>query len=146
LEEIKFRSSCPLATGLDVLGDKWSLILVRNMLLYKQSTFKEFSELSETIATNILADRLKKLAVEGILEKTPSLTNKKVNYYTVTQKGIDTLPIIIELMHFAAEYYPKQLGVKQAKLTKDEILSNKPRYTKKIIKEYQKFKEMILLK
>jgi DNA-binding HxlR family transcriptional regulator len=112
--------------------------------LYKQATFKEFSEYSETIATNILADRLKKLVKEGIIEKNPSLTNKKVNYYTVTQKGIDTLPIIVELMSFSAQYYPKQLGAKQTKSVKEEIASNKVRYMKKILKDYAKFKEMIL--
>jgi DNA-binding HxlR family transcriptional regulator len=144
LEDITFRSNCPVATGLDILGDKWSLILVRNILLYKQATFKEFSEYSETIATNILADRLKKLMREGIIEKNPSLTNKKVNYYTITQKGIDTLPILVELMSFSAQHYPKQLGAKQTKSVKEEISSNKVRYMKKILKDYAKFKEMIL--
>ena len=75
------RSNCPVSCALDVLGDKWTLIIVRDMLLFGKETFKDFSESSEGIATNILSSRLKSLEEFGIATKHKSPTNKKVNIY-----------------------------------------------------------------
>jgi DNA-binding HxlR family transcriptional regulator len=105
----KFRSICSIATGLDVLGDKWSLIIIRNMLFLKKCTYKELLDNREKIATRVLADRLKKLVLDGIIEKKNHPTNKKVFIYTLTEKGMSTIPLIVELMKFSIEHYPNQV-------------------------------------
>ena len=115
----KFRSICAIATGLDVLGDKWSLIIIRNMLFLKKCTYKEFMDNREKIATRVLADRLKKLAQDGIIEKKKHPTNKKVFIYTLTEKGMSTIPLIVELMKFSIKHYPNQ--VKGKSIDKNRI-------------------------
>ena len=75
------RSNCPVSCALDILGDKWTLLLVRDMLLFGKETFKDFSESTEGIATNILSSRLKNLEEFGLETKHKSATNKKVNIF-----------------------------------------------------------------
>ena len=84
----KNRSTCPIAVALDMLGDRWSLIVVRDLMMSESLTYGELAECSEGITTNILADRLKKLTAEGIVAKTPYQT-KPVRYqYSLTPKGL----------------------------------------------------------
>lgn len=94
----KFRSSCLIASALDLIGDKWSLLIVRDMLLYKKKTFKEISSSEEGIATNLLSTRLKLLATIGVITKRKLLTNKKENLYLLTEKGIELAPLIMEIV------------------------------------------------
>ncbi len=94
----EFRSTCPIATALDIIGDKWSLLLVRDMLTVKKKTFKEFSESSEGIAPGILSSRLKWLEENGMLSKQKLPDNQKENIYLLTEKGIDLAPVILELI------------------------------------------------
>lgn len=93
----EFRCNCPITSAIDLMGDKWSLVVVKNMLLYNQKTFKDFSEASENIATNILSSRLKRLERNGFITKTKPLNNKKTNIYLLTEKGLSLIPIIVEL-------------------------------------------------
>ena len=95
--EKKFRSSCPIATVLDVLGDKWTLLIIRDMLLYGKKTFKEISASNEGIATNILASRLKLLEASELITKRKLPENKKENIYLLTDKGISLAPIVWEV-------------------------------------------------
>lgn len=94
----KFRSSCLIASALDLIGDKWSLLIVRDMLLYKKKTFKEISASEEGIATNLLSTRLKLLAAIGVITKRKLPTNKKENLYLLTEKGIELAPLIMEIV------------------------------------------------
>ena len=143
----KFRSICAIATGLDVLGDKWSLIIIRNMLFLKKCTYKEFMDNREKIATRVLADRLKKLAQDGIIEKKKHPTNKKVFIYTLTEKGMSTIPLIVELMKFSIKHYPNQ--VKGKSIDKNRISyklmhsSNEEAFIKDAKKEYLKYKKSL---
>lgn len=100
----KFRSFCPIATTLDILGDKWSLLIVRDMLVVGKKTFKEFSSSPEGIATGILASRLKLLESFGFITKRKLPDNKKENIYLLTEKGIDLAPIIIEITLWGDKY------------------------------------------
>lgn len=93
----EFRCNCPITSAIDLMGDKWSLVVVKNMLLYDQKTFKELSEASENIATNILSSRLKSLEQNGFISKTKPANNKKTNIYLLTEKGLSLIPIIVEL-------------------------------------------------
>ena len=93
----KFRSSCPISSTLDVVGDKWSLLIIRDMLLNHKKTFKEISDSDERIAPSILSARLKLLESYKLIFKTKIPENKKENIYLLTEKGINLTPIIIEL-------------------------------------------------
>ena len=92
----KFRSGCPISSTLDVVGDKWSLLIIRDMLVKHKKTFKEISESDERIAPSILSARLKLLESYKLIFKTKARYNKKENIYLLTEKGIRLTPIIIE--------------------------------------------------
>ena len=92
----KFRSGCPISSALDVVGDKWSLLIIRDMLVKHKKTFKEISNSDEKIAPSILSARLKLLESYKLIFKTKVPDNKKENIYLLTEKGIRLTPIIIE--------------------------------------------------
>ena len=92
----KFRSGCPISSALDVVGDKWSLLIIRDMLIKHKKTFKEISDSDERIAPSILSARLKLLESYKLIFKTKVPENKKENIYLLTKKGIRLTPIIIE--------------------------------------------------
>jgi DNA-binding HxlR family transcriptional regulator len=93
---IKFRSGCPISSTLDVVGDKWSLLIIRDMLIKHKKTFKEISNSDERIAPSILSARLKLLESIHLIVKTKTVENKKENIYSLTDKGLELAPIIIE--------------------------------------------------
>ena len=92
----EFRSGCPISSTLDVIGDKWSLLIIRDMLVKHKKTFKEISDSDEKIAPSILSARLKLLESYKLIFKTKVPDNKKENIYLLTEKGIRLTPIIIE--------------------------------------------------
>jgi len=92
----KFRSACPISSSLDVIGDKWSLLIIRDMLVKQKKTFKEISDSDEKIAPSILSARLKLLESYRLIFKTKVPDNKKENIYLLTEKGVSLTPIIIE--------------------------------------------------
>ena len=96
--EKKFRSGCPLASTLDIVGDKWSLLIVRDMLFQSKKTFKDFSTSPEGIAPGILSSRLKWLEENELITKQKLPDNKKENIYLLTEKGIELTPIITEII------------------------------------------------
>jgi len=102
--KMKFRSSCIIASALDLIGDKWSILIVRDMLLDKKTTFKEFVVSEENVATNLLSSRLKFLESIEVITKDKLKNNKKENIYLLTEKGIDMTPIIMELVIWSDAY------------------------------------------
>ena len=99
-----WRSACPVNIALEILGDHWTLLILRDVLLFQRSTFKDFQESPEKIASNILADRLKKLQQHGILESHRSESDARVIAYRPTTKGLDLLPVLIELILWTDRY------------------------------------------
>ncbi|MFK7809703.1 MAG: winged helix-turn-helix transcriptional regulator [Saprospiraceae bacterium] len=97
----KFRCDCPFTSALDVLGDKWMLVIVKQMLAEGKETFKDFIESDESIATNILSTKLKLLEEFGIIIKTKRPNNKKTNLYLLTDKGLALTPILVELANWS---------------------------------------------
>ena len=93
----KFRCNCPITSALDILGDKWTLVIIKQMLIEGKQTFKDFSESDEAIATNILSARLKMLEEFKVITKHKLPNNKKTNIYRLTEKGVALTPVIIEL-------------------------------------------------
>ncbi len=96
--EINFRSTCPISSALDIVGDKWSLLILRDIMFSGKKTFGEFASSPEGIATNILSDRLGNLEKSGIITKGKLPNNKKANIYSLTEKGITFLPILVEVI------------------------------------------------
>jgi len=98
------RSGCPLNASVEILGDRWSLLIIRDMMLRGFRTYREFLGSYEGIATNILADRLRKLIAYGIItaEKNPSDGREVI--YSLTQKGIDLAPVLTEMVLWAAAH------------------------------------------
>lgn len=127
----KVRSDCPISCSLDVFGDKWSLLIIRDIMLRGKLSYSEFLESEEKIATNILVSRLKALEAANILAKRVSPTNKSKFIYSLTPKGVDLLPIIIEMMDWGAKYNDncprRELG---KKIKKDKALVIKEYYEK----------------
>jgi DNA-binding HxlR family transcriptional regulator len=98
------RSGCPISCSLDLLGDRWSLLIVRDMVFVKKRFFKEFLSSDEGIATNILTDRLGRLEATGIITKRPDPANRRRVIYTLTEKGIALIPLLVELVCWGAIY------------------------------------------
>ena len=102
--EKKFRSACLIASALDLIGDKWSLLIVRDMLMFHKKTFKEFAACDENVATNLLSNRLKLLEALEVVSKRKLSSNKKENIYLLTEKGLDLAPLIMELVLWSDKY------------------------------------------
>ncbi len=100
----KRRSGCPVSTSLEVLGDRWSLLIVRDMMVRGSTGFKEFQESGEGIATNTLADRLRKLEAVGIIAAETNATDARRVDYRLTRKGIDLAPVVLELLIWGVRY------------------------------------------
>jgi len=106
MKELKQRSTCPVSTSLDVLGDKWTLLILRDMVFAGKSTYGQFLLSAEKVATNILADRLAVLESQGILTKAVAADKKSKFTYRLTEKGLDIVPIIVELILWGAAHCP----------------------------------------
>jgi DNA-binding HxlR family transcriptional regulator len=102
--KVKRRSECPLNASVEMLGDRWSLLIVRDMMLRGFHTYKEFLECYEGIATNILADRLRKLIAHGIITATPDPSDGRKLIYRLTAKGIGLAPVLTEMVLWAAAH------------------------------------------
>ena len=98
------RSGCPVSISLERFGDRWSLLIIRDMMVRGLRTFKEFQEAGEGIATNILADRLRKLEASGIITAEPEKSDRRRVNYRLTDKGIDLAPVLLELLIWAARH------------------------------------------
>jgi DNA-binding HxlR family transcriptional regulator len=100
----KRRSGCPLNASVEMLGDRWSLLIVRDMMIRGFHTYKEFLDSEERIATNILADRLRKLEAHGIITTEPDASDGRKLVYSLTSKGIDLAPVLAEMVLWAARH------------------------------------------
>jgi DNA-binding HxlR family transcriptional regulator len=122
---LKRRSGCPLNASVEMLGDRWSLLIVRDMMLAGARTYKTFLECYEGIATNILADRLRRLAGYGIIATKPDPSDGRKVIYVLTRKGIDLAPVLTEMVLWAAAHEDtgNQALVKQMRADKKKFLT-----------------------
>ncbi len=109
MKQLKRRSTCPVSTALDVLGDKWTLLILRDMVFAGKSTYGQFLQSGEKMATNILADRLAVLESQGLVTKAVATDKKSKFTYRLTEKGVDTVPIIVELILWGSRHWPTVL-------------------------------------
>lgn len=120
--ENKFRSRCPITYALDVFGDKWSLIILRDIVFHGKCHYQEFLSADEGISTNILADRLNKLQSHDLIKKSKSPENNKQFIYSCTQKSRDLVPMLVEIIGWSAKY-DDNTGVSQD--MKDKVCEHK---------------------
>jgi DNA-binding HxlR family transcriptional regulator len=100
----KKRSDCPISSALDIIGDKWSLLIIRDIAFSGMHTYNEFLKSEEKIATNVLADRLSLLEEAGILIKEAHPASKAKIYYRLSSQGIDLLPVLVEIILWSDKY------------------------------------------
>ena len=98
------RSSCPINISLEILGDRWSLLIVRDLMFRGFRAYKELADSEEGIATNILADRLRRLEQCGIIQIEEDTTDRRKQIYRLTAKGMDLAPVLVELILWGARY------------------------------------------
>jgi len=124
--ESKRRSGCPVSISLERFGDRWSLLIIRDLMVRGFRTFKEFEESGEGIATNILTARLRKLEAEGIITEERSDTDRRRVNYRLTEKGIDLAPVLLELLIWGARH--EQTGapcavIEKMAVNREEVLT-----------------------
>jgi DNA-binding HxlR family transcriptional regulator len=99
------RSSCPINMALEILGDRWSLLIVRDLMFTGRRQFGDFLTAEEKIATNILSNRLASLARDGIIESLPDASDRRRTHYVLTEKGGDLAPMVGELIIWSAHHH-----------------------------------------
>ena len=114
----KRRSGCPVSISLETIGDRWSLLIIRDLMVRGFRTFKDFQQSGEGIATNILADRLQRLEAKGIIVAETEKTDARRMNYMLTRKGVDLAPVLLELLIWGAQH--EQTGVPRGLILKME--------------------------
>ncbi|MCW7457552.1 helix-turn-helix transcriptional regulator [Leptospira bandrabouensis] len=137
MEKTNKRSECPLSCSLDIFGDKWSLLIIRDMMFFNKSTYGDFLKSEEGIATNILAARLQNLEENELIKKTEHPTSKAKVLYQLTNKAIELLPILVEIQLWAEKYFeiPTEIKtqLKEVKKGKEEFIKVMTKKLKKQI-------------
>ncbi|QZO15203.1 MULTISPECIES: winged helix-turn-helix transcriptional regulator [Pseudoalteromonas] len=100
------RSDCPISNVLDLVGDKWSLLILRDLLFFNKKSYSDLQNSDEKVASNILSNRLEKLELSGLIAKQPDEKDKRKKIYTLTEKGMDMLPILLDMILWSAKYSP----------------------------------------
>ena len=109
MKPVKQRSTCPISSALDIFGDKWSLLVMRDLLLRDKRHYRDFLASEEGIATNILADRLARLEWAGLIEKTDDEPRSGRQAYAATAKGADLIPTLLQMLLWSADHNPLQI-------------------------------------
>ena len=129
----KPRSGCPVNISLERFGDRWSLLIIRDLMVRGFRTFKDFQRSGEGIATNILADRLRKLDSAGILTAEKEETDGRRINYRLTEKGIDLAPLLLELLIWGAQH--ERTGAPCALITK--MATNRQQVLKEVRRRWR---------
>ncbi len=133
--KVEYRCDCPITTGLDIIGDRWNLVIIKQMFFQKKKTFKEFLDSSENIASNILSTRLKFLLENEIITFKRLPEQKKIKIYSLTQKGLDLLPLIVEINIWSNNHLRKENPI---------MLTNEQLGIELIDEDKEQFKEVAL--
>ncbi len=137
---MKMRSHCPINYALEHFGDKWSLLIIRDLMFKEKRHYNEFFESGEKVSTSVLGDRLKQLENAGIISKGKDTVKKSRIKYSLTQKGIDMLPFMIDMIVWSGKYDEDteagKVFLAQAKEGREHLLNS---IREKLIKEHLKF-------
>ncbi len=104
MKQIKRKSDCPINFALEIFGDRWTFLIVRDLMFKRKHFYGEILLSEEGIATNILSDRLSLLENNGIVSKSSDPSHKQKIFYRLTQKGIDLVPVLVEMIMWSAKY------------------------------------------
>lgn len=126
------RSDCPLGTALDIFGDRWSLLILRDVLMANKVRYQDFLESREGIATNLLAQRLDFLVKSGLLVRSKDPHNKKQFFYSPTQKALDLLPVMCEMMHWSLKHHPDA----RSNYVVDRMLKDEEGFMESIVEKF----------
>ena len=122
------RSDCPISHALDVFGDKWTLLIIRDMLFKRKRRYGEFAKSEEKMATNILADRLSKLEAEALVTRQTDPQNARQVVYTLTPKALDLAPMLVEMILWSAKHDPQSAAdrafVRKAKRDREQLVAD----------------------
>ena len=134
---MELRSHCPINFTLEHFGDKWSFLIIRDLMFKGKRHYNEFLEAGENVSTSVLGDRLRKLEAHGIISKEKDSVKKSRIRYSLTKKGIDLLPILIEMIIWGGEKdrlteSPEEF-MDQAAQNKEALIN---RIREKLIREY----------
>ena len=132
MKKTKKRSNCPISCSLDIWGDKWSLLIIRDLLSSERCRYTDFLKSEECISTNILAARLQSLEENRIIEKIDDPDGKSKGFYQLTPMGIDLLPILIEISLWSEKYFSIPEDIKTRLL---EVKEDKVGYINKMIEK-----------
>jgi DNA-binding HxlR family transcriptional regulator len=105
-KRVRACSGCPIDYALDIFGDRWTLLVIRDLVFGGKRYFREFIESPEGIATNILATRLKKLEARGVISRRADPENRKQVVYELTDKGVDLIPVLLEIVRWGGRHDP----------------------------------------
>lgn len=119
-EKREWRSGCPLNASVEMLGDRWSLLIIRDMMLRGAKTFKDFWGGYEKIATNVLADRLRRLEGFGVIRGERDAADGRKTNYVLTKKGIDLAPVLTEMVLWAAAHEKTENPALVRRMRKDK--------------------------
>ena len=135
------KYTCAIACSANILGDKWNLLILRDIILHKKSRFKEFMSSKEKIASNVLTKKLNILLEEGFIGKLTPLGTKKSTRYIALGKGISALPIIIEMYLFSIHSIEESVLDDSQIALKNALTANRDHFEEEIIKQYLDFSE-----
>lgn len=135
MKKAEKRSDCPVSNSLDIWGDKWSLLIIRDLIFAKQCTYGDFLKAPEGIATNILASRLQALEENKVIEKLDHPQSKAKVLYQLTKKGIDLIPLMVEINLWAEKYFPIP---PERKAMLKEIKKDKAGFIKSMTRELER--------
>ncbi|MBC6993692.1 helix-turn-helix domain-containing protein [Neolewinella lacunae] len=135
--KLEFRCNCPFTSALDILGDKWMLVIVKQILIEGKETFKDFTESEEAIATNILSAKLKLLEEAGIITKTKKPGNRKSNLYLLTDKGLALTPLLVELATWSDKYLRDLHPTLQNEKGMDQLRNDKSAFAHILVEKYR---------
>lgn len=126
MEDAHLRSDCPINFALEMIGDKWSLLIVRDIALAGKHSYNEFLHAGEGIATNILSNRLATLEADGIINKKRDSNNRAKYVYTLTPRGLDLIPLLVDVMLWTDSVTPvhgvRKLAVDRAKADRNQLI------------------------
>lgn len=122
------RSDCPISNVLDFVGDKWSMLIIRDLLFFGKHTYSELQNSDERMATNILSSRLEKLESDGLITKKTDEKDKRKKVYGLTEAGIDMLPLLLEMIVWSGKYDPNTNApgelIERAKNDRDNLIKD----------------------
>lgn len=134
---VKFRCDCTITSAIDVLGDRWMLVIIKQMLIQEAETFKDFLEQDEAVATNILSSKLKLLEELKLITKSKASNNKKTNYYHLTERSLALTPTIVELAIWGDAHLRELNPLIGDQEELEYIRNNKESYCQSLVENYK---------